>query len=248
MNYDKFKDQLGSWGEDLRPFIESKECDEIYKHLKERAKAGVTICPTHYNTFRAFKECPKDKLKCVMVLMNPYPWMKRGVMVADGIPMSCSNTGELQPSLELFYKGMEDDLCEGFNLNMIKNPDLTYLANQGVLMLNSSLTVELNNVKSHKGLWNPLHKHLFENVFPKYIPQVPMVFLGNDAQEIDVDYNRSIGTNIFYAEHPAAASHKGRDWQHNNVFTEVNMYNSTVGLDLINWYQENKVESEIVHY
>ncbi len=239
MKYEKFKEQLGSWGPCMRPFIESKECDEIYKKLKERARAGATICPAHYNTFRAFKECPKEQLKCVMILMNPYPWIKNGIMVADGIPMSCSNTGVLQPSLEQFYGGMEDDLCGGLNLNIIKNPDLAYLANQGVLMLNSSLTVELNDTKSHKGWWMDMHKYLFQNVYPK---NIPVVFLGKDAEDIGISCNHRNDLHEFYIEHPAAASHKGRSWDHENIFSKVDGVIVNNGGKPLEWFQETKIE------
>jgi uracil-DNA glycosylase len=237
--YERFEKQLGNWGESMRPFIESKDCDEIYRKLKDRANKGATICPAHYNTFRAFNECPKEGLKCIMILMDPYPWMKNGIIVADGIPMSCSNTGVLQPSLEAFYTGMEEDLCEGLNLNIIKNPDLTYLANQGVLMLNGSLTVELNNKGSHKGWWNRMHSHLFENVYPS---GTPVVFMGKDAEDISICCNHRKDLVDFYTEHPAAATYKGRAWQHDNVFSKVNYELVKQGRDPILWYQEEKIE------
>ena len=45
MDYEKFKMLLGDWGEKLRPFIESKECDILYAKLKEEVKKGKIICP-----------------------------------------------------------------------------------------------------------------------------------------------------------------------------------------------------------
>ena len=235
MTYSKFKNQLGSWAESLKGFIESKECDEIYEYLKKESSRGVTICPLSGNTYRAFKECPKDKLKCVIVTMDPYPWKKEGVLVADGIPMSCANTSTRQPSLDLFYEGIEDDLANGMNLFIDKVNDLSYLANQGVLLLNSSLTTELNVIGAHGDLWHPFHKYLFNNVIPK---DIPIALLGKQAKELRkymVDYK-----NIIEAEHPAAASYYSRKWKHNNIFSYID--NQTKG-EKVKWVLENEREN-----
>src|SRR6476620_904759 len=159
MNYDKFKDSLGDWGEMLKPFIVSEECDKIYQKLKSDVKRGIVICPDSGDTFRAFKECPFESLKVTMLLQDPYPWIKKGLKVADGIAMSCKYTGECQPSLQNFYEGIEGDIA-GLELGMYRNPDLTYLANQGVLFLNTALTVRYNDSGSHSGLWDKFTEYV----------------------------------------------------------------------------------------
>lgn len=219
MDYKVFEKMFGSWALKMKPFIESKEFDEIYRELKNEAKSGKIICPASYDTFRAFSECPMEELKCVMMLMDPYPWMKGSVMVADGIPMSCSNTGILQPSLEIFYDGIEEDLYNGLNLNINRNPDLRYLCNQGVLMLNSSMTTELNNVGAHKGLWTPFHEYLFENVLDTHTG-IPVIFMGRQAR--DLKYLAGPNHHVLECEHPAAAEWRKGKWQHNNVFSKAN--------------------------
>ena len=154
MNYEKFEPLLGTWGMYLKPFIESNECDILYTKLKEDAKRGKKICPLSQETYRTFQETPKDDLKVVFVLMDPYPWIKKekGVptIVADGIAMSCSHTAHPQPSLELFYDGIIDDLYKKDKEFVPERlNDLKYLCNQGVMMLNTALTVEVNKVGSH---------------------------------------------------------------------------------------------------
>src|ERR1041385_8451374 len=110
MDFNKVKDQLGDWGPKLRPFVESKDFDDIFNFLKERSRDGTVICPESKNLFRAFKETPYKDLRCIFLLQDPYPWIKNGKFIADGIAMSCANTGVCQPSLDLFYEGMEEDL------------------------------------------------------------------------------------------------------------------------------------------
>src|SRR5436190_16013828 len=110
MEYSKIEAKLGDWGPKLKPFIESKEFDDIFKFLKEQSRDGKVICPESKDLFRSFEVTPYKDLRAIFLLQDPYPWIKNGKYVADGIPMSCSHTGVLQPSLELFYAGMEDDL------------------------------------------------------------------------------------------------------------------------------------------
>ena len=59
-----------------------------------------------------------------------------------------------KPSLELFYKGIENDL----DMKVDKSPSLLYLQDQGVMMLNTDLTCKLNKTASHKKLWEPFQK------------------------------------------------------------------------------------------
>lgn len=230
MNYDKFKDQLGTWGEILKPFIVSPECDKIYAKLKEDAKKGIVICPDSKETFRAFKECPWEELKVVFLLQDPYPWIKKGIKVADGIAMSCKWTEICQPSLENFYTGIEDDLYNGLNLDMYRNPDLTYLANQGVLFLNTSLTVRANQIGSHQTLWKDFIEYTLK-LISLGKDNVVFVLCGDEAKK----YHNSIyGNYVVTCEHPARAAHIGGKWKHNNVFSTIN----SIHKDKITWIYE----------
>lgn len=221
MIYEKFKNALGSWAESLQPFIESKDCDEIYSTLKAQKDRGWISCPESINTYRAFKETPMDDVKVVFLLMDPYPWFKDGKFVADGIAMSCANTEILQPSLEKFYGGIEDDLYKGLNLQMLKSPDLKYLCNQGVMMLNTALTTRLNNTGYHTKLWAPFTKYLLEDVFSKIRHRVVFVLCGEKSQDFEGCIN-PLQHRIFKLEHPAHASYQKRPWIHDNIFTKCN--------------------------
>jgi uracil-DNA glycosylase len=217
MNYEKVASQFGEWGPKFKPFIESDAFDEIFKFLKSESAQGKTICPASKDVFRAFRETPYKDLKAIFLLQDPYPWIKNGVMVADGIPMSCSNNKILQPSLELFYEGMEDDL----GIKVPRNPDLSYLCNQGVLFLNSSLTVEANKRNSHKGIWDKFNSFLVEEVINFYNTGLCYVSLGEDAKLM----TKAITPFLHYSfevEHPAAAAHHERKWNHSKIFSAIN--------------------------
>jgi hypothetical protein len=124
----------------------------------------------------------------------------------------------LQPSLEQFYGAIERELYDGLDLKHFKNPDVSYLAHQGVLMLNAALTTEIGKAGSHIELWEPFTKYLFEEVL--YYSGAPVIFLGKDASK----YKKYCApfTWTFTLSHPASASYKNTDWDSEGAFGKVN--------------------------
>ena len=219
MEWNKFKDKFHpSWHEKLRPFIESEDCDKIYAHLKFESKRGKTIAPLSPNVWRCFQETPLDELKVVMMGLCPYHTLYNGSPVADGLLMGCSITGKLQPTLDQFYYGIETELYNGLNLDWWRNPNVEYLAHQGVLMLNAALTTEINKAGSHLDIWEPFIKYLYENVINE--TNVPTVYFGKEAAK----YKKYCApfTWQFIVSHPASASYRGADWDTEGVFGKVN--------------------------
>lgn len=218
MDWSKFSSKFHqSWHNKIKPFIESEECNKIYAFLKEESKRGKKIAPDSFNTFRCFYETPLDEIKVVIVAMCPYHTFKEGKPIADGLALSCSITEELQPSLDQFYNAIETEFYNGLNLNIIKNPDLSYLANQGVLLLNAALTTEKDKAGSHLNLWEPFIKYLFENIINNL--NVPIIFLGKDASNLKKYVKNE--NNIFVLSHLASASYKGIPWDTEGIFKKV---------------------------
>jgi len=232
MNWELFKNQFHeSWHVKMKPFIESEECDKIYAHLKERGRKGHKIAPLSSDTFRAFKETSLDDLKVLIMGMSPYHTFVNGIPVADGLLMGCSVTGRLQPSLENFYNAIEKDVYNGLDLHHVKTPDVSYLANQGVLMMNAALTVEMNKAGSHNKLWEPFIKYLLEDVLAT--TGVPYVFLGKDASVYE-KYLPPFSWS-FVISHPVSAAYKNTDWDSEGVFTKVNKILKDNNNLSINW-------------
>lgn len=220
MKWENFKHQMHpSWYPKLRPFIESEECDKIYAYLKAESKRGKRVAPLSMHVWRCFFETPLDNLKVVMVGLCPYHTLKNDAPVADGLLMGCSITGKLQPTLEQFYGGIEKEFYDGLNLNYIPDPEVHYLSNQGVLMLNAALTTEINKAGSHLDVWEPFMKYLFEEVLN--LLGVPIIFLGKDAAK----YKKYTGifAHVFELSHPASASYKGTDWDTEGVFSKIDI-------------------------
>lgn len=218
MDYDDFKEDFGSWANDFKTFIESEEFFKIYQKLKADAEKEI-IVPKSDSTFRSFKSCPKSSVKVVWYLMDPYPRRyKNKVPQATGIPMSCDNSpdGKMQPSLELFYNAINDDLKKKVERNL----SLEYLCKQGVLLLNTDLTCKLNKTGSHEGLWAPFQKYFLEDIMAK---QTGIIYILSGKASLAMEkYIQPLGNYIIKTEHPAAASHVQREWIHKNVFSTIN--------------------------
>lgn len=219
MIWDNFKDKFHlSWWNKMKPFIESEECDQIYEFLKSEGKRGKKIAPISSLTYRCFLETPLDEVKVIIVGMCPYHSAKNHVMIADGLAMSCSISGSLQPSLEKFYEGVENEVYNGMSLDGIKNPDLTFLAKQGVFLFNAALTTEFNKAGSHQETWAPFTKYVISEALG--YTQIPVIFLGKEAAKFQRDVTPF--THSFVLDHPAYAARIHSEWDTKGVFKKVN--------------------------
>lgn len=224
LDFNKFKPLLGSWADKLQPFFESEEAYKIYEFLKKESQRGKTITPEAKNVYKAFELCSLDELKTVWVGLSPYSTVYNSqfgrTYVADGLAFSCGITEKEQPSLKLLWDAIEDDLYEGLNLNMKRETDLSFWANQGVLLLNSSLTAEKDKPESHLELWKPFMTYLFEEVF-NTISGIPFVFFGKQAALWEsktqpfIHYTKVV-------EHPSFAARQNREFKHENLFSWTN--------------------------
>jgi uracil-DNA glycosylase len=250
LSWESFSPLFGeSWAEKFKPFFDNSGFDSIYERLKKDGARGKRIAPLPSNVFRCFKETPFDDLKVILIGMCPYHtfagWSDRFIPnadvnkpskiypVADGLLMSCSITKRLQPSLNQFYDALEIDTDRGLNLTMKKDPDLSYLAHQGVLLLNAGLTVEEGKPGSHNELWEPFMKFLFEEVLTTN--GVPIVILGKEASKV----KRYIMpfTWVFELSHPASAAYNNTQWDSKGTFTNVNKILKENNGSSIQWIQ-----------
>lgn len=218
LDKEKFEPLFGTWWKKIEPFFDSGGFDRIYEYLKFQGGRGKLIAPSSSLTYRCFIETPLDDMKCAMFGLSPYHSMKGKTIIADGLLMGCSTTNSLQPSLIKFYEAIEREMYGG--QYYVKNPDVKYLANQGVLMCNAALTTEIRKAGNHIEIWEPFMKYLFEEVIN--ITAVPVVFLGEKAAKLEKYINPLYGTHIFKVSHPASAAYNEGDWSTEGVFKQVN--------------------------
>jgi len=124
-------------GELDKPYMQS-----LRAFLKQEKAAGKTIFPPSPLIFNAFNHTPFDKVRVVIIGQDPY----HGVGQAHGLSFSVPEGVALPPSLLNIFKELESDL----GIKMRGKGDLTSWANQGVLLLNATLTVEMANAGSHQ--------------------------------------------------------------------------------------------------
>lgn len=201
------------WATKLRGFIQSSDFDKIMESLLDQRDQGKRFTPPLKYVFRAFEECPEKDLKIVMIGQDPYPHMG----VADGIAFSCGLTQKPQPSLKNMFEAIEETVFQGYPTH--QNPDLTRWANQGILMLNSALTTQMDKVGTHYHIWQDFIMYVLDMLSLTNSGLIFILF-GAKAQELE----SVIGQNhyILKASHPASAAYTKTTWNCNDVFNKAN--------------------------
>lgn len=174
-----------------------------------------TIYPPPDDIFNAFKCCPFNDLKVVILGMDPYP--NQGE--ANGLAFSISGSTKLPPSLRNIFKELEAE----YHIKRT-NPDLTDLAQQGVLLLNTALTVLPNNPGSHIEQWKPFTTALIQSLNNhSQTNNIPLVFMlwGNHAKS----YKKYLTSpNILILEHTHPSPLSRKPFIGNNHFKLANEY------------------------
>ena len=143
MKKETIQSAFQSYADLMYSFASTEQMDRILETLKANQAAGQTVFPRGLECFKAFHATPIDKVRVVLIGMDPYPRPE----FATGLAFSCPpGTTTLPPSLEVIFKKIEQGSYNGLNLQTGSslsnpNPDLTRWAEQGVLLLNSALTV-----------------------------------------------------------------------------------------------------------
>ena len=203
------------WSDIFNPMIKSDGFRDLIYKLKTEAENDRRFTPKLKDFFRAFEECPYDKLKAIFIGQDPYPQLG----VADGIAFSCSSNDKPQPSLRYIFKALEEQYTHIRHEDLLYNPcDLTRWANQGVLMLNTAFTVQIGKIGSHYDLWKPFTHHILQSINREF-KDLQVVLLGKKAEEWQLRLDKQV---IHKIAHPASAAYKGGKWDSQNVFRKIN--------------------------
>lgn len=213
-----------SWKQALMGEFESPYMASLKSFLKEEYRVGKTIFPKGSEYFRALDLTPLDKVKVVILGQDPY----HGDGQAHGLCFSVRPGVRVPPSLVNIYKEIEDDL----GIRPPRHGFLEHWAEQGVLLLNSVLTVERGLAASHQGRgWEKFTDRVIETVNGLDHPVVFMLW-GSYAQKKAAFVDRR--HLVLKAPHPSPLSaHRGflgcRHFSKANAFLEQN------GLTPIDW-------------
>lgn len=165
---------MTTWKEILAEEMEKDYYQQLQAFVQKR-RAEVRVFPEEKNVFNALKLTPFESVKVVILGQDPY----HGFGQAHGLSFSVQKGIPLPPSLKNIYKELQEDI--GGELPI--EGDLSHWAKQGVLLLNTVLTVEEGNANSHKGMgWETLTNRLIESLNELKHPVI-FILWGKPAQE-----------------------------------------------------------------
>ena len=214
-----------SWKAALQDEFEQPYMKQLGEFLRREKAAGKVIYPPGPMIFQALNSTPLERVRVVILGQDPY----HGAGQAHGLCFSVQPGVSPPPSLQNIFKELKRDL----NLDIPSHGYLQHWADQGVLMLNTSLTVEQGVAGSHAKMgWQRLTDRIIEVISEK---RSDVVFLlwGAHAQSKAklIDPTRHL---LLKSVHPSPLSaHRG--FIGNGHFSRVNQFLKQRGLEPIDW-------------
>lgn len=221
-------------GNDWDKLLADEFAKEYYLKLREflkREYTAHTVYPDMYDIFNALKLTPCSETKAVILGQDPYHEPGQ----AHGLAFSVKSGTKLPPSLVNIYKELESDVGVPYS----DNGDLTGWAKQGVLLLNTSLTVRKSQANSHKGKgWEILTDEIIRILNAKSQP-VAFILWGSNARS-----KKQLITNpihaVFESVHPSPLSAYGGFFG-SKPFSKTNLFLMQNSVPPINWAKRSDI-------
>lgn len=214
-----------SWKKRLGSEFQKDYMISLKTFLKKEKDKGKTIFPKGDQYFAAFDFTPFEKVKVVILGQDPY----HGPDQAHGLCFSVQPGTKFPPSLKNIFKELKNDL----GLEIPESGNLTKWAQQGVLLLNSVLTVENGQAASHQGKgWEQFTDEVIRKLNEE---REGVVFLlwGSYAQKKAAFVDRTKHL-VLEAPHPSPLSaHRG--FFGTKPFSKINSYLESKGMSVIDW-------------
>ena len=214
-----------SWHQRLAPLFKTAEMRSLGDFLRQEKAAGKKIHPPCRKIFNAFALTPFDQVKVVILGQDPY----HGPGQAQGLSFSVEANVPPPPSLKNIFKEMQADL----GLEPASHGDLSAWAEQGVLLLNSCLTVEEAHAGSHQNKgWEPFTDAVMD-VLNRERTNIVFIFWGRKAMQKGrfIDQKRHL---VITSAHPSPLSaHNG--FFGSSPFSQTNAYLASKHVDPIDW-------------
>lgn len=208
-------------------YFSQASLDVIHRAMQQVEKLreqGVTVYPEQQDILRIFREIHPDNLKVVILGQDPY---HDGNATGYAFAVKKSMT----PSLRKIWECIQET-CPSTGKVEAK-PDLQYLVDQGVMLLNTVLTVEAGKPHSHKHLgWETAIANFLKTLSFKKKGIIFMLW-GKYAQTLGRVIEPE-GNYIYHASHPASASYNNTKWKHLN-FEKATFRLMGMNKDVIKW-------------
>ena len=213
-----------SWKDALSSEFNKDYFIKLTDFVRGEYLSGKTVFPEPKNIFNAFNLCPLNQVKVVIIGQDPYHEPGQ----AHGLCFSVLPPTPLPPSLQNIYKEIESDIGK----KSVTNGDLTSWATQGVLLLNSTLTVQAHLAASHAGRgWEQFTDAVIRVLSAR--ENIVYILWGSFAQKKAsfVDENKNL---ILKSAHPSPLS-AYRGFFGNHHFSRTNDYLIQCGKTPIDW-------------
>ncbi len=198
---------LGRWATPLSQLGERGDFAKVIKTMNTMyADKDLTILPEKHEVFRAFRLLEPEDVRVVILGMDPYPTVRESTGYAFSNP---EGTVRMSKSLQKIHETIEDTFHDGLLLDF--DPTLSHWAKQGVLSLNSALTVEAGKSGSHTHIWQGFTEMLIDSL-SKNLEGIHFCFWGKQAQRYAylVDPFKH---NVYSCYHPAYAVRQREKWE-----------------------------------
>lgn len=213
-----------AWKKVLKTEFAKPYWESLTKVVRDQYKI-TAVYPPARNIFRAFDLCPFNKVKVVIVGQDPY----HGVSQANGLSFSVNNGIAIPPSLQNIYKEIHDDL----GIVPSSSGDLSRWARQGVLMLNSVLTVLANKPASHSKIgWEQFTDSVIQ-ALNEHRSHIVYMLWGRYAQAKGEAIDRKKNL-VLTSAHPSPYS--AAYFFGNHHFSKCNEYLTKHGIAPIDWH------------
>lgn len=213
-----------TWNNIIKDEMKKTYFKELISSIN-KDRLSMEIYPKKEDVFKAFELCPFRTVKVVVLGQDPY----HNVNQSHGLAFSVNDGIKIPPSLRNIFKELKTDL----NIDAPSNGDLTKWAKQGVLLLNTVLTVEAHKPLSHKGLgWEQFTDNVIHMLNKDDAPKV-FVLWGNNAIKKGTLINNHRHM-IIESSHPSPLSAR-HSFFGSRVFSRINKFLLSNGLKEIDF-------------
>ena len=194
--------------------------EELFEGLAE-------IYPPKQLIFNAFNHFNIEDLKVVIIGQDPYHQPNQ----ANGLAFSVQDGIKIPPSLINIFK----EICTNLEIpyNKPNSGNLTYLAKQGVLLLNNTFTVRQSKPNSHLKIWKGFSDRIIDYILENKKDVIFMLWGGN-AKKI-IEKKDMSNHHVFKSNHPSPLSANRGGWFNLNMFNDVNVKLRELEKEEIKW-------------
>ena len=211
------------WANRLRAEFDKEYFKKLQAFLEEEY-SKYDVYPKMENIFNALNYCPYDKVKVVIIGQDPYHEPHQ----AHGLSFSVEERVQYPPSLVNIFKEIEDDL----HVKVINSGNLARWAKQGVMLLNTTLTVRRGMANSHRGKgWEIFTNEIIKQLSARKDPIV-FILWGSNAQSFEPIIEKQ--HMVLKAPHPSPLS-AYRGFFGCKHFSKANEFLVKMGKEPIDW-------------